>query len=128
MASAHFSSPHDPELYKLRVWAAVQQIPPGKVTTYGQIAKLVGAPAGMAFESYRALGPRWVGGALAACPAGVPWQRVINAQGKISMPGKAGSEQRALLEAEGVQFDARGRIDLKRFGWPPPAAEQQPLF
>lgn len=128
MASAHFSSPHDPEFYKLQVWAAVQQVPPGKVTTYGQIAKLVGAPAGMAPEAYRALGPRWVGGALAACPAGVPWQRVINAQGKISMPGKAGSEQRALLEAEGVQFDARGKIDLKRFGWLPPEPEQQPLF
>ena len=49
----------------------------------------------------------------------VPWQRVINAQGRISARAFAGSEavQRKLLEREGVKFDARDRVDLERFGW-----------
>jgi len=53
----------------------------------------------------------------AACPAEVPWQRVINAQGKISLKGEAAQKQRLRLEAEGIEFDARGRIDLNRFRW-----------
>jgi methylated-DNA-protein-cysteine methyltransferase-like protein len=58
---------------------------------------------------------------MAACPADVPWQRVINAQGKISVRKGGGSlEQRALLEAEGVEFDDRERVDLARYGWPGP--------
>jgi len=48
----------------------------------------------------------------------VPWHRIVNAQGKSSLPAGAGAElQRALLEDEGVEFDLYGRIDLKRFGW-----------
>jgi methylated-DNA-protein-cysteine methyltransferase-like protein len=67
-------------------------------------------------KSYLAFGARWVGGAMAQCPDDVPWWRVINAKGEISLrPGA--QEQRARLEAEGVEFDARGRVDLKRFGW-----------
>ena len=64
-----------------------------------------------------------VGYALHALPddvaKSVPWQRVINAQGRISLRAFAGSEavQRKLLEREGVKFDARGRVDLERFGW-----------
>lgn len=58
---------------------------------------------------------------MAALPAGhdVPWQRVINSQGKVS-PRRNGDGdliQRLLLEAEGVQFDARGRVDLVRYSW-----------
>ncbi|MCU0484475.1 MAG: MGMT family protein [Anaerolineales bacterium] len=128
MASQGYSSPTDLEAFKLKVWAFVQQIPVGKVITYGQVAAWIGAPEGMDPVRYRAFGPRWVGGAIAACPPGVPWQRVINAQGKISLPGKAGVEQRELLEAEGVQFDPHGRVDLKRFGWDPSSAEQMKLF
>ena len=123
MVPPGYSSPTDLEAFKLRVWAVIQQVPVGKVVTYGQVAAWVGAPHGMDPGRYRAFGPRWVGGAISVCPPGVPWQRVINAQGKISLPGKGGLEQRELLEAEGVQFDDRGRVDLKRFGWDPSTAE-----
>lgn len=116
-----FTSPPDPRAFQLQVWELVRRIPPGKVATYGQIAALVPTPPGLSTKDYRAFGPRWVGGAMAACPTGVPWQRVINAQGKISLRrGSGESEQRALLEAEGVIFDERQRVDLKRFGWEGP--------
>jgi methylated-DNA-protein-cysteine methyltransferase-like protein len=55
---------------------------------------------------------------MAACPPDVPWQRVINAQGKIS-PRPGAQEQRRLLEQEGVIFDAKDRVDLERYGWEP---------
>ncbi|MGD1994072.1 MAG: MGMT family protein [Anaerolineae bacterium] len=90
-----------------RVYQLVKQIPAGKVATYGQIAWLVGQPRGA----------RTVGWALRALPpgAGVPWHRVVNAQGGISIAAR--EHQRALLEAEGVVFDQSGRIDLDLFGW-----------
>ena len=79
-------------------------------------------PYGVSLADYRPWGARWVGAAMAACPQDVPWQRVVNSQGKISLPGEGGQiEQRLLLEQEGVVFDERGRIDLKRFGWEGPA-------
>ena len=59
---------------------------------------------------------------MAACPEDVPWQRVINSQGRISL--RPGSEnQRRLLEEEGVEFNASDRVDFARFGWngPDPA-------
>ncbi|NJL26545.1 MAG: hypothetical protein HC897_01055 [Thermoanaerobaculia bacterium] len=56
---------------------------------------------------------------LQALAEEIPWQRVINAQGEISLRAEPGCEglQRALLEAEGVVFNAAGKVDLKRFGW-----------
>lgn len=118
-----FSSPHDPLIFNHRVWDLVRQVPPGKVTTYGQIARLLGAPEGVEERTYLAFGARWVGGAMASCPEDVPWQRVINSQGEISL--RPGAErQRQLLEEEGVVFSERGRVDLKRFGWQ--AAEDSP--
>jgi methylated-DNA-protein-cysteine methyltransferase-like protein len=121
-----FASPPNLHAFHAQVWDVVHQIPPGKVTTYGQIAKMIPPPEGVDAKSYLAFGPRWVGGAMAACPPDVPWQRVINAQGKISLRAGA-EEQRRLLEAEGVEFDERERIDLHLFGWPGPSAEwQQP--
>ena len=93
-----------------RIYRTVRRVPRGRVATYGQIAALAGAS-----------GPRQVGYALHALPEGsdVPWFRIVNARGAISLqPGLGGgSLQRALLEAEGVAFDARGRIDLARFQW-----------
>lgn len=59
-----------------------------------------------------------VGQALAHLPPGskVPWQRVINARGEISLPGADGRRQRELLRAEGIEFGRGGRVDLRRFG------------
>jgi methylated-DNA-protein-cysteine methyltransferase-like protein len=55
----------------------------------------------------------------------VPWQRVINSQGGISLPdgSKAASEQRLRLEREGVTFDRRGHVNLDTFGWDGPSAD-----
>lgn len=96
-----------------KVYELVALVPRGEVATYGQIADHI---AGVT--------PRMVGYALFALPAdtAVPWQRIVNARGEISpRPGGTGSGlQHALLEAEGVAFDARDRIDLKRYRWPGP--------
>jgi methylated-DNA-protein-cysteine methyltransferase-like protein len=111
-----FASPPDPVIFNNQVWKIVRQVPPGKVTTYGQVARMIPPPENMPQRSYDAFGPRWVGGAMAVCPEDVPWQRVINSKGEISLrPGA--QEQRRLLEDEGVEFNARGRVDLARFGW-----------
>ncbi len=123
-----YASPHDPMIYKNQVWEIVRQIPPGMVATYGQIARMIPPPGNMPLRSYNAFGPRWVGGAMAACPQDVPWQRVLNSKGEISLrPGA--DQQRRLLEEEGVVFDGRGRVDLARFGWQAgPTPEQDRLF
>jgi methylated-DNA-protein-cysteine methyltransferase-like protein len=91
----------------------VSRIPRGRVATYGQIAELAGIP-GQA---------RRVGYALSALPNGtaVPWQRVVNAKGEISLRSQSGSEsfQKKLLKAEGVLFSRDGRISMDRFQWRP---------
>ena len=110
-----FSSPPNPQEFNESVWQLVRHVPRGKVATYGQIALMLPPPPGVAFDSYRSLGPRWVGRAMANCPDDVPWQRVINSQGKISeRPGA--QRQRQQLEGEGVVF-VKDRIDLKKYGW-----------
>jgi methylated-DNA-protein-cysteine methyltransferase related protein len=117
-----FASPADPIIYNNQVWEIVRQIPVGKVATYGQIARMIPPPGDMPQRSYDAFGPRWVGGAMAACPDDVPWQRVINSKGEISLrPGA--EEQRCLLEEEKVDFKENGKVDFERFGWngPDPA-------
>ncbi len=98
------------------VWALVRQIPAGKVSTYGQIAARIPVPQGVTPEDFKALRARWVGQAMAECPGDVPWQRVINSEGKIS-PRPGAELQRQLLEAEGVAFDVRSRVDLEKYGW-----------
>lgn len=116
--SPAFISPPDPAAYNIQVWKIVQQVPVGHVVTYGQVAKMIPPPDGIPLQEYSAFSPRWVGGAMAACPDNVPWQRVVNSEGKISARQHGGEQiQRQLLEEEGVVFDERGRIDLKRFGW-----------
>jgi methylated-DNA-protein-cysteine methyltransferase-like protein len=113
---SRFTSPPDPIVFNRLVWSVVRRIPAGRVASYGQIVRLIPPPDGVELQSYVAFGPRWVGSAMASCPDDVPWQRVINAKGEISLrPGA--EQQRRLLEAEGVVFDARGRVDLARFGW-----------
>ena len=119
-----YLSPKDQAQFYERVWQIVRQIPSGRVATYGQIAGYVQMPEGFDQQDYHAWSPRWVGGAMAACPDDVPWQRVINAQGKISLRGGGGgTRQRQLLEEEGVTFDDKDRIDLKRFSWRGPGNE-----
>lgn len=95
-----------------RIFAVVRRIPRGRVATYGQVAAVAGLPG-------RA---RQVGYALAslAPSTAVPWQRVVNAAGRISLrPLHGGTSQRILLHREGVRFDAGDRIPLERFQWRP---------
>ncbi|MCA9684149.1 MAG: MGMT family protein [Myxococcales bacterium] len=96
------------EVRAAAILRAVSRIPRGRVASYGQVAEMAGLPG-------RA---RLVGKILSRLAPGsaVPWQRVINARGEISLPDAAGRKQRRLLEAEGVEFTASGRIDLRRFG------------
>lgn len=96
-----------------KVYWLVQQIPPGKVAFYGQIAEMLAAPGAA----------RTVGWALAALSPQqaeqVPWQRVINKAGRCSLRSfeHSASDQQQLLEAEGVEFDARGTVDWRGDGW-----------
>ena len=99
----------------------VKRIPKGKVATYGQVARIVGRCTA-----------RMVGYATAAVPNGsrVPWQRVINSQGMISVRshGDGDERQRVLLEKEGVKFDAKGKVDLKVFQWQPSTSPLGPTL
>ena len=115
--SPGYSSPPNQIEFRNHAWEIVRQIPSGKVATYGQIAAMVATITGSSSQNFRAFGPRWVGAAMAACPDNVPWHRVINAQGKISIRGTSVEKQRKMLEAEGVVFDSRDRINLKIFSW-----------
>ncbi len=118
-----FSNPPDPKAYNERVYELVRAIPAGRVATYGQVARLIPPVEGVDPGAYLRLSPRWVGSAMAACPDDVPWQRVINSQGKISpRPGDAVHKQRRLLEAENVTFDEHERVDLAEYGWQPDAS------
>jgi methylated-DNA-protein-cysteine methyltransferase-like protein len=121
-----FASPPNPLAFALRVYALVRRIPRGRLMAYGQIAKALERPKGVAARTYAGLGPRWVGAAMARAPEGVPWQRVINSQGRISpRPGAGAQDQQQLLEAEGVPFSPTGRVDLRRYAWHPPTARKK---
>ncbi len=106
------------------VWEIVRQIPHGKVTSYGFIASFIPLPKGVSEPDYIAYRARWVGTAMARSPSGVPWHRVINAQGKLSPRPSGGQNlQRRLLEGEGVKFDAKDRVDMKRYTWSGPSED-----
>ena len=94
-----------------RILRIVRRIPRGRVATYGQVSKL----AGFARQ------PRLAGYALRHADDTVPWQRVVNAAGKISPRADPDSipRQRRMLEAEGIRFSPGGVISLKRFQWKP---------
>jgi methylated-DNA-protein-cysteine methyltransferase related protein len=97
-----------------QIYAIVRQIPPGQVATYGQVATLANLPGK----------PRLVGYALYRVDkvTDIPWHRVINAKGQISTSlFRQGSDdlQRLLLEQEGIEFDAEGRLSLHRYRWSP---------
>jgi methylated-DNA-protein-cysteine methyltransferase-like protein len=93
------------------VYELVRQIPRGKVATYGQVAALLGSPRAA----------RAVGRAMRRCPPGIPWQRVLNARGGISLRANVGGmvTQRILLEHEGIPFEG-GRVNLARHRWAGP--------
>lgn len=95
-----------------RIAAVVRRVPRGSVATYGQVARLVGLGRAA----------RQVGYALHALPAGtaIPWHRIINAAGRISLrPDAGGIDQRLRLLAEGVTVTESGRVSLARYQWRP---------
>jgi methylated-DNA-protein-cysteine methyltransferase-like protein len=96
------------DLYE-KIYSVVRKIPRGKVATYGQVARLAGIGSHA----------RLVGYALHALTPGkkVPWHRVVGAGGKISLSGEGYSIQRKILVSEGVEFDPKGKIPIKEFGW-----------
>ena len=118
--AAYDPSQHGPERivgpgFYERVYVVVQRVPVGRVTTYGDVAAVLGM---------RSVA-RKVGHALAALPEGrrdVPWHRVVNSVGMVSRPPttESGVRQREALAAEGVEVDAKGRVEdfaVLRFGW-----------
>ncbi|WP_313448122.1 MGMT family protein [Pseudescherichia sp.] len=99
----------DNDSFPQRVWQIVAAIPPGSVTTYGEVARLAGSPRAA----------RQVGGVLRRLPEGstLPWHRVVNRQGQISLTGPDLQRQRQALLADGVQVTGSGQIDLARYRW-----------
>ena len=102
-----------------QIYAVVRQIPVGSVATYGQVATLAnldGKPRVVGYALYR----------VAPAIEDVPWHRVVNARGEVSMSAlRHGSDylQRHLLEAEGIEFDSTGRLSLSRYRWQPDPRE-----
>jgi len=92
-----------------RVWQIVASIPEGTVTTYGEVARLAGSPRAA----------RQVGGVLKRLPEGstLPWHRVVNRHGAISLTGPDLQRQRQALLSEGVQVSGSGEIDMQRYRW-----------
>jgi methylated-DNA-protein-cysteine methyltransferase-like protein len=119
--------------YRQQVFDIVRQVPAGKVITYRRVAAMIAPPVDLDQHAYVRIGSQWVGRALHVAPEGVPWHRVINSRGQISLPaGSRGAAiQRLRLEAEGIQFDRNGRVDLRTFGWTgspdPQLIEQGPV-
>ena len=114
---------HLPRFF-VHVYRLVAQVPKGKVVTYGQVAALLGAPRAA----------RAVGTALRYLPRPltrtVPWQRVINAAGGISLRGDVlrAEEQRWLLEGEGIEFNRHGKVNLKKYRWSGPQRRKAPAW
>ncbi|CAM3642808.1 Methylated-DNA--protein-cysteine methyltransferase [Vibrio aerogenes CECT 7868] len=99
------------DAFLTQIYTVIRQIPAGKVSTYGDIARMAGYP-GYA---------RHVGKALGHLPKGsnLPWFRVINSKGEISLTGPDYERQRQNLLTDGVEFTAGGKISLRRYRWHP---------
>ncbi len=95
--------------FRERVWLIVSAIPYGKVTTYGDIARLAG----------NSKAARQVGGILKKLPEGstLPWHRVVNHQGQISLQGESLLRQRNALLAEDIDINPQQRISLPKYRW-----------
>jgi len=123
------SSVDNVQPYYQAVWALVRQIPTGRVATYGQIAKLLPQPPivntdVMSSGDYPMTAARLVGMAMAASPDDVPWQRVVNAQGKISHPANL-AEHKSRLEAEGILL-VGDKLNLSECQWAGPGQNDTP--
>ncbi|WP_201007149.1 MGMT family protein [Pseudomonas cichorii] len=115
----HPASEHDDpgelspaEARRTALYLTLEQIPEGKVVSYGQLADLAGLGRAA----------RWVGRTLSQLPEGtsLPWHRVLGAGGRLSLPAGSisGDEQRARLRAEGLTI-RNNRVDMQRHGWRP---------
>ncbi len=92
-----------------QIYSQVANIPEGNVSTYGDIAHAIG------YKGYA----RQVGKSLSQLPSDtkLPWHRVINAQGKLSLIGERGLQQKVRLTAENIEISDNGRINLRRYRW-----------
>lgn len=97
------------DTFQQRVFQIVAAIPYGKIATYGDVALMAGSPRAS----------RQVGGVLRRLPKGskLPWHRVINRKGEISLIGDDHQRQKSALQTEGVIFNKQGKIDLAVFRW-----------
>lgn len=109
--------------FNQQVYALVRRIPAGRVLSYGRVALLLGVPRGA-----RSVG--WALGSLTGPEPEVPWHRVVNAQGRISIKGSpdVAARQRAKLEAEGVVFDDNDTIAMNKFLWQPSALDVEAII
>lgn len=100
---------NQPDTFQQRIWQIVAAIPAGRVTTYGDVALLAGSPRAA----------RQVGGVLSRLPEGttLPWHRVVNRHGTISLQGDHLLRQRDALEAEGIEVSDDGQLDLEAYRW-----------
>lgn len=100
---------NNPDSFPMRVYQIIAAIPEGCVTTYGEVARLAGSPRAA----------RQVGGVLRRLPEGstLPWHRVVNRHGAISLTGPDLQRQRQALLSEGVQVSGSGQIDMARYRW-----------
>ena len=94
------------DLFYQQVYDIVAQVPPGKVVSYGQIARMLGRPRAA----------REVGRAMRICPDGLPWQRVVMQDGTIAS-GSFAQIRRTILEKEGVIFLPDGRVYMDQCSW-----------
>jgi methylated-DNA-protein-cysteine methyltransferase-like protein len=109
---------NEPESFTQKAKRIIKRVPKGKVATYGQVAALAGSP----------LGARQVVRVLHSSSRidKLPWHRIINSSGKISLPPGGGyEEQKTLLLSEGIAFDQTDNINLNLYQWIPQAGGSQ---
>jgi methylated-DNA-protein-cysteine methyltransferase-like protein len=112
--------PQDEPSFRERVYQLVLRIPAGRVMSYGQVARVLGA-------GYDA---RAIGNVMHATPndgRNIPWHRVISSQGGCSTAGMTTPPdlQQRLLEAEGIVFNDKGRCEIEKYLWYPPEYEDE---
>ena len=107
-----FISDADGTSFTEKVKKVIRSVPRGRVATYGQVAALAGSP----FAARQVV---WVLHSSSKTDS-LPWHRIVNAGGRISLkPGAGYEQQKKMLQSEGVRFDRRGRIAFERYLWEP---------